>query len=172
MIINNPMLSRWFQILLLVFMISSSIATAVYLLHLLLVALLTEHSNHLLYPTITREPYLHKAIDDNMPTTVFHAGDVFYVHTEVSRQVICSVDLNYRIITDQTREDGIHRVVYYTYPQTRTVVPPDTYYSDVRLVIPDWLKPGDYFIDRNASYVCQGLKIEVAKPLPLQIVDK
>jgi hypothetical protein len=123
---------------------------------------------------ILLEPYLHTG--DNKPTKLFHAGDVVFLHTD-SRTTACNADLHYRIITETKKagptpaDDVYNRIVWFSYPQTRTSTNIGHYHADVRLVLPDWLRPGEYLIDRNVVFDCGVVRVPVVAAIPFTIVS-
>lgn len=120
---------------------------------------------------IVAEPYFHM-LDNDTHATTFHAGDAIFLHTEVTRSEECSVEANYRIMSE--RESPLkmfHRTVWYSYPPTRTVTYTGTYIADVRLELPSWLMPGEYLLDRTFNYVCKNnVKVQQVKMMPFVIV--
>jgi PAS domain S-box-containing protein len=107
-------------------------------------------------------PYLHTG--DHRPTRVFHAGETAFAHVTTQRNVACFGLIHQRILS-LTDGDIFNRVVWNDPEVSFGYTDAGKFETDYRLVIPDYLPPGDYFVERNNTYTCGDTTIHQTIPL-------
>ena len=120
----------------------------------------SHYKNYLIPPvSVVGEPYLHNG--DGIKLNSFNAGDVFFIRVFTERVVACSAEISYNIMKFLPDEnDHKRRIFLYNYPTGIGFSGIGKYETDERLVIPSWLKAGEYSFTRFGNYDCNGVNIK------------
>jgi hypothetical protein len=117
-----------------------------------------------------QQPYIH--LGDDRPINRLYPGEPFFVHVETERKVICSVTITYHIIQQVQHGNVVEQTIFETLSNTHTLSYPGHNVTNLRLMIPTWLAPGEYFLDRTALYNCDHLMIQQSPQIPITIIPR
>jgi PAS domain S-box-containing protein len=111
--------------------------------------------------TMVKKPYLHAG--DHRPTTVFHAGEVAFVHISSQRDVSCFALVHQRILS-LINGDIFNRIVWSDPPVSYGYTEAGHYETDHRFDVPADLPHGDYFLERSVTYTCGATTVNQTQP--------
>jgi hypothetical protein len=105
-------------------------------------------------------PFIHNG--DGKPLVTVHIGGQYYVRLDqmLEKPVLCEVTVIYYFYQSSIIDGVVHRIIWYPYPSYLTRSFDIGHIIDDRfIVIPFYLKAGEYKLERQADYTCDGIMI-------------
>jgi hypothetical protein len=129
--------------------------------------ILEYYQDRLVSLTEITSPYLHNG--DGKILSVVHRGKEYFVRVITKRLQPCDIVVTYyfeQVIDD---DDTPRRILWYPYPVylARAVI--GSSIADRFIVIPIYMKPGGYFLVRQAQYTCGGQTFKKDFSIPITI---
>lgn len=117
------------------------------------------YQHALVPPTVTLAAPFIWIDNPDKPSSTLHAGEGFWIRIFTNRLQVCSVDTQYSIMQVSNVNGTLVRKVFYAYPISRNRSIPGESITDKYLVLPIWVKSGEYIVTRQSDYDCDGQKI-------------
>lgn len=99
-------------------------------------------------------PFIHNG-DGKLLTTI-KTGEQYFVRIQTKRAITCNIDVTY-YFEQVGEENGVQkRTLWYPYPTYKAKSLEGESITDRFIVIPLYMKPGEYNLVRQAVYDCGG----------------